>query len=162
MNDKIPNLETLSRILQNQATIKKMISFCRVWYLVIWYASRLATASNLPNLFNDQKHKFQDHDTLKSPWLMPRSTLIENYPFLENPSSHNPFLLIEIVSAILWTITPFFADISGNLLSHTLFFGQKWREQPLNQKTTLFQNNSHMRSGASIWKVIYGMRRCPE
>ena len=78
--------------------------------MVIWYALRFATASNLPNLFNDQKHKFQDHDTLKSPWLMPRSTLIENYPFLENSSSHNPFLLTKMVSAILWTITPFLTE----------------------------------------------------
>ena len=28
-----------------------MISFLRVWYLVIWYASRLATASSLSNPF---------------------------------------------------------------------------------------------------------------
>ena len=33
---------------------QKRTSFWKNWYLVIWYASRLATVSNLPNLFNEQ------------------------------------------------------------------------------------------------------------
>ena len=86
----------------------------------IWYASRLAIASNLPNPFNNQKYKSQNRDTLKSPWLMPWGTLTKNYTFLKNSSSHNPLLLTKMVSTILWTITPFLADISGNLLSHIL------------------------------------------
>ena len=69
-----------------------MISFCRVWYLVIWYASRLAIALNLPEpLSMTKKCKPQNRDTLKSPWLMPWGTLIKNCPFLGNPSNHNPF-----------------------------------------------------------------------
>ena len=51
---------------------------------------------------------------------MPWGTLIENYPFLENSSNHNPFPC--------WH--------KWNTFEPYSFFGQKWCEQPLNQKTT--------------------------
>ena len=76
---------------ENQA---KKNEFCKIWFLVIWYASRLATASSLPNLFSMTKTTslettiFQNH-----PWLIPCGTLIEKN---NCPLSHNPFLLTEM------------------------------------------------------------------
>ena len=51
------------------------------------------------NPFDDQKHKFQDRDTLKSPWLM------------------------------LWGMLTKIAHFSRILLSHNPFLGQKWCKQ---------------------------------
>ena len=86
-----------------------------------------------------KKYKSQNRDTLKSPWLMPCGTLIENYPFLENLSSHNPFLLIKMVSAILWTIISFFADINGTLFSHTLSLDRNDVNNPWTKRRPLFK-----------------------
>ena len=67
--DPIFSLETC---FQSYLGNKKKKEFGRIWFLVIWYASRLATASSLPNLFSMTKNTspeitiFQNH-----PWLIP-------------------------------------------------------------------------------------------
>ena len=104
-----------------------MISFCRVWYLVIWYASRLTIASSLSNPFNDQKYKSQNRDTLKSPWLIPWSTL--------NKIAH-------------------FSEI---LLSHDPLFGQKWPKQSWAKRPTFQNNPHIKKRcfnlGGHLWHV---------
>ena len=96
------------------------------------------------NPFNDQKYKSQNRDTLKSPWLMPWGTLIENDLFLENPSSHNPLLLTKMVSTSLWTITLFLTNTNKTLLSHTLSFWQMtwttfWAKRRTLSKWSLYE-----------------------
>ena len=82
MDNKISDLETSSRILQKSGN-KKIMSFWRK--LVIGNLACIKTRYNFkPNLFNDQKHRFQDRNALKSPWLMPQGTFTKNYPFLGN------------------------------------------------------------------------------
>ena len=65
--------------------------------------------------------------------------LIENCPFIGNLSSHNPFLLTKMVSAILWIITPFLADISGTFLSHTLSLDKNDVNNPWTKRRLLFE-----------------------
>ena len=116
---KIPDLETSSRILQKSGN-KKMMSFWKKLLIGSLVCIKTCYSFKPAKPFNDQKYKSQNRDTLKSPWLMPWGTLIENYLFLENFSSHNPPLLTEMISATFWTITLFLADINRTLLSHTL------------------------------------------
>ena len=80
-----PDLETSSRIIRKSGNKKKWWVFEGNWYLVIWYASRLATASSLPNPFDDQKYKSQNRDTLKSPWLMPWGHVDRKLPIFRKP-----------------------------------------------------------------------------
>ena len=63
--------------------------------------------------FSMSKTKSQDHDTLKSPWLMPWGTLTK------------------------------IAHFSEILLSHDPFFGRKWPKQLWTKKSTLSKQSSH-------------------
>ena len=63
--------------------------------------------------FSMSKTKSQDHDTLKSPWLMPQGTLTKNWPFLKK---------------YFWTLS---------------FFGQKWYEQPQTRSQSFQNKSLH-------------------
>ena len=126
-----PDLETH---FSNSSEIRqqKWWIFERNWQLVIWYASRLATALSLPKPFRwpkTQVHKI---------------VIFENHPDW-------------CLGDMLTKITHF----SKTLLNHNPLFGQKWYKQFRTKRPT-FQNNPHMRKDASSWKAIYDMRRCPE
>ena len=74
---------------------------------------------------------------------MPWGMVIENGPFLENPPSHNPLLLTEMVSTILWTITLFLTDINKTLLSHTILFEQMTWTTFWTKRRTLSKRSSY-------------------
>ena len=83
---------------------------------------------------------------------MPWGTLTENCPFLENPSSRNLFLLTEMVSTILWTITLFLADINKTLLSQPFSFGKMTWTTFWTKKISFFKT-------ILTWKVVLQFER---
>ena len=115
---------SFSRILRKSGN-KKMISFCRVWYLVVWYASN----SNLLQLQTCQTFSMSKNTS-------PKIVILRNHLYWCLGAHWSK---IAHFSKTLWTITPFLTNINGTLLSHTLSLNRNDVNNPWTKRRPLFK-----------------------